>query len=158
MCHWIATGISLPSLNAAEVGDAVKLPSSLGFSMSFGLQINSNITEIMPYFAPSPPPKTGLHRYVFVLLAPSSNEDSSEIDLKKPKARPHWGYKKIGKGVKKWAKDNELKVIGKYQATEPVQVKWVVKRCLDTWVFSQLEKTKGFKNQAFIELSIMLTV
>lgn len=115
MCHWIATGISLAPVNAKEIGEAVGLPSSSSLLIEFGPQVSTNITEIMPYFAPSPPPKTGLHRYVFVLLAPSPGEDHRDIDLKKPDDRPHWGYGKIGKGVKKWAKENNLVVVGKQQ-------------------------------------------
>lgn len=50
-----------------------------------------------------------------MLLAPSPGEDHRDIDLKKPDDRPHWGYGKIGKGVKKWAKENKLVVVGKQQ-------------------------------------------
>ena len=66
----------------------------------------------MPYIPPSPPPKTGYHRYVFVLLAPAADADSSK-DLKKPKDRPQWGYGKVGAGVREWALENDLVAIGK---------------------------------------------
>ncbi|KAL8722633.1 MAG: hypothetical protein Q9225_000939 [Loekoesia sp. 1 TL-2023] len=70
--------------------------------------------ELMSYFPPAPPPKTGYHRYVFVLLAPKSDseEATSDSGLKKPKERPHWGYGKVGKGVRDWAKDNGLTPVG----------------------------------------------
>lgn len=119
MCHWIATGISLAPVNAAGVGEAVGLPSSSSLLIDFGPHIGTKIEEIIPYFSPSPPPKTGLHRYVFVLLAPSSGEENGDIKLKKPEDRTHWGYDKIGKGVKKWAKDNHLVVVGKQHLVVP---------------------------------------
>ena len=106
MCHWIATNITLES-STAEIKNVVFTPS---------------FDELMPYIPPSPPPKTGYHRYVFVLLAPSSSTEASPnairttgLDLKKPKDRPHWGYGKVGKGVRDWAEDNELVVVGKWK-------------------------------------------
>ncbi|KAA6409944.1 MAG: hypothetical protein FRX48_06558 [Lasallia pustulata] len=103
MCHWIATNITLES-STAETRDVVFTPS---------------FDELMPYIPPSPPPKTGYHRYVFVLLAPPSSTEASPnavrttgLGLKKPKDRPHWGYGKVGKGVRDWAEDNDLVVVG----------------------------------------------
>ena len=101
MCHWIATNITLDSSTAVV------------FTPTFD--------ELMPYVPPSPPPKTGYHRYVFVLLAPSSSTEAlsnaistTGLDLKKPKDRPHWGYGKKGKGVRDWAEDNDLVVVGEF--------------------------------------------
>ena len=34
-------------------------------------------------------------------------------ELTKPKERPHWGYGKIGAGIREWADENGLVVIGK---------------------------------------------
>ena len=70
--------------------------------------------ELMSYFPPAPPPKTGYHRYVFVLLAPepAKGDPESRSAPKKPSERPHWGYGKVGKGVRDWAKDNQLTPIG----------------------------------------------
>lgn len=103
MCHWIATNITLDS-SMAEIKNLVFTPA---------------FDELMPYVPPSPPPKTGYHRYVFVLLAPSSSAEASPntvgtagLELKKPKERPHWGYGKVGKGVRDWAEDNDLFVVG----------------------------------------------
>ncbi|KAI4132068.1 MAG: hypothetical protein LQ338_000926 [Usnochroma carphineum] len=75
---------------------------------------HSKPKELMSYFPPAPPPKTGYHRYVFVLLAPNSDNEDGRHDSgpKKPKERPHWGYGKVGKGVRKWAKDNGLIPVG----------------------------------------------
>ena len=52
------------------------------------------------------------HRYVFVLLA-SETEERPTKELTKPKDRPHWGYGKIGAGVREWADENGLVVVGK---------------------------------------------
>lgn len=65
----------------------------------------------MPYFPPAPPPKTGYHRYVFVLLAPAANDEPSG-HLEKPNDRPHWGYGKVGAGVREWAAENDLIAVG----------------------------------------------
>ncbi|MCJ1297605.1 hypothetical protein MMC08_000392 [Hypocenomyce scalaris] len=108
MCHWIVTNITLSS-SAAEGEEYVLTPM---------------FDELMSYVPPSPPPKTGYHRYVFALLAPSSSITTAAIDtssttitangldLKKPKDRPHWGYGKVGKGVRDWAEENKLTVVG----------------------------------------------
>lgn len=71
--------------------------------------------ELMSYLPPTPPPKTGYHRYVFVLLAPNEKHDQSDEQqkIKKPEERAHWGYGTVGKGVQKWAEDNELIAVGK---------------------------------------------
>ena len=101
MCHWIAMNITIPVASSLPV----ILPGLTGVSGG------SNINELMPYFPPSPPPKTGYHRYVFVVL--TSKSLGSGEDLEKPKARPHWGYEKIGSGVREWAEENNLAVVGK---------------------------------------------
>ena len=79
-------------------------------------KVAGNITELLSYLAPSPPPKTGPHRYVFVLLVSKGGNDLTvgSTELKLPKERAHWGYGKVGKGVREWAKDNNLVVVGKF--------------------------------------------
>lgn len=120
MCHWIVAGIHL---NTSSEGQVLNLPVELEAIVdavgSHGspprrMGHNSGVEELMSYYAPAPPPKTGYHRYVFVILAPKSNEKRLRIDteLKKPKERPHWGYGKVGKGVRDWAKDNGLTPVG----------------------------------------------
>lgn len=68
------------------------------------------LKEIMEYLPPAPPPKTGFHRYVFVLLA--SEEGQRSRELQKPKERTHWGYGEEGKGVEEWAHENGLQAVG----------------------------------------------
>ena len=112
MCHWIVANLTLPFQPADPDG-------ALGWAQSFGpareTQENS-VEEIMPYLPPTPPPKTGYHRYVFVLLAPGTGEDT-QGELTKPKERPHWGYGKVGAGVREWADENGLVVVGKQTVT-----------------------------------------
>lgn len=87
MCHWILTNLTMP------------LPIA-------GPQIMKASGELKKYQPPGPPPKTGRHRYVFVLL------EGDATDLEPPKKRQHWGYGKIRHGVRDWAKDNNLTVVG----------------------------------------------
>ncbi|KAL8910458.1 MAG: hypothetical protein Q9171_004252 [Xanthocarpia ochracea] len=117
MCHWILTGITtgdtsldLTSALQAVVADTFQFgktkPESPEISTS-----NNKPNELMSYYPPAPPPKTGYHRYVFVLLAPKTDSEAFG-GLKKPKERPHWGYGKVGKGVRDWADDNGLTPVG----------------------------------------------
>jgi phosphatidylethanolamine-binding protein len=93
MCHWLltnlTTGLPMPDPPNNESPSAFKLPG-----------------ELKGYKPPGPPPKTGAHRYVFVLLKGPAH------DLAPPKDRQHWGYGKVRHGVRDWAKDNNLTVIG----------------------------------------------
>lgn len=103
MCHWIVSGLRLlPSDEAASDSDSYRLATE---------ERSSGLTELMSYVPPTPPPKTGYHRYVFVLLAPKDSKGSGE-ELEKPKDRPHWGYGEKGAGVMEWAEDNGLVAVG----------------------------------------------
>jgi phosphatidylethanolamine-binding protein len=94
ICHWIATDVHITR------------PSDLGDGFY------KDVKEIMPYKPPGPPPKTGKHRYVFVALAPK-NGTTEELSLSKPSDRQHWGYKHERQGLRKWAKENGLEVVGR---------------------------------------------
>lgn len=62
--------------------------------------------EIIEYMGPAPPPKTGKHRYVFVLL-------HGDVDkLRAPQERKTWGTGKPRHGVRQWAQEAGLKVVG----------------------------------------------
>ena len=87
MCHWIMTNLTTP------------VPQPLG-------PLKAKEGELVEYLPPSPPPKTGKHRYVFVLL------EGNTKHLIAPKDRPHWGYGKIRHGVRDWAAENDLEVVG----------------------------------------------
>ena len=105
MCHWIATNITLPS-------PSIRRRDFLPPLLPFTIFRESGVQEVMSYFPPAPPPGTGYHRYVFVLLMPA-NRNTKVNGLKKPKERQHWGYGKIGAGVREWAEDNMLVPAGR---------------------------------------------
>ncbi|MCJ1449823.1 hypothetical protein MMC28_000151 [Mycoblastus sanguinarius] len=107
MCHWIATNISLP-FSPPGTFKTVNSRSSFDSEAEFR---GSDIQEVMPYLPPTPPPKTGYHRYLFVLLAPATDHDAAR-EPQKPKDRPRWGYAEIGSGVREWAEDNGLVAVG----------------------------------------------
>ena len=86
MCHWLITNLTTPIPEPPE--------------------ILKKAGEIKSYQPPGPPPKTGAHRYVFVLLQGDS------ADLEPPEGRQHWGYDKNRTGVQRWAKENDLQVVG----------------------------------------------
>lgn len=97
MCHWVATNITVSS-SASVPLDVSEFRSAGPF-------------DLIEYFPPTPPPKTGYHRYVFVVLTSDSDK---EVKPKKPKDRPHWGYGRIGAGVREWAEENSLVVVGEW--------------------------------------------
>lgn len=108
MCHWIVPGLTLnpPSLSVAAT---TNLPHRSDFALAEKEKGKHNLTEIMPPHPPTPPPKTGFHRYVFVLLAP---EEEKEGELRKPKGRQYWGFGEVGRGVEEWAGENGLVAVG----------------------------------------------
>ena len=120
MCHWIITGIKLQSLNSTEGlegGEGTTYALNMRYSSDPVLHGTNNISgdrveEIIKYFAPAPPPKTGRHRYVFILLEPEVGDGNNHRELRKPKDRPHWGYEKQGQGVMDWAAENGLSPVG----------------------------------------------
>jgi phosphatidylethanolamine-binding protein (PEBP) family uncharacterized protein len=95
MCHWIATKVPVSSSSTEEESKAKKLK------------------EIMPWKPPGPPPKTGKHRYVFLVFAPA-NGTTKKLQLSKPSDRQHWGTGKERHGVRDWAEDNGLAPVGKW--------------------------------------------
>jgi len=91
MCHWIATDIPLSAVGALKSG--------------------GDYTDIIPYKAPGPPKKTGKHRYVFAALAPA-NGTFEKLNLTTPADRQHWGYGEERTGLRRWATENGLAVVG----------------------------------------------
>jgi phosphatidylethanolamine-binding protein len=100
MCHWILTNLTTP-----HPEDAVSTTTEIDTPF-LGISKSKVEGELKSYYPPAPPPKTGKHRYVFVLLEGESKE------IEAPKKRPHWGTGKVRHGVKDWAKDNGLTVVG----------------------------------------------
>jgi hypothetical protein len=81
-------------------------------------------TEIMPYKPPGPPPKTGKHRYVFVALAPV-NGTTERLNLSTPKDRQRWGFEGERAGLREWAGENGLGVVGEFFVLD-LNVSWSV--------------------------------
>ena len=112
MCHWIVTNITLPGFLALD--SIMRLP--------FGLNTEGpepGLVVLESYFAPAPPPKTSFHRYVFAFLR-SNNLDGALP--KAPKERPHWGYGRERAGIREWAKENDLTVVGELFLPESHEV------------------------------------
>ncbi|KAL8948476.1 MAG: hypothetical protein Q9222_005335 [Ikaeria aurantiellina] len=115
MCHWIVVAGSSASTQEPIKFEGIETifddPPESGFEFTTD---SSKAYELMPYYPPAPPPETGYHRYVFVLLTPKpkSKDVLAAAGLKKPKERPHWGYGKVGKGAQDWADDNGLTPVG----------------------------------------------
>jgi phosphatidylethanolamine-binding protein (PEBP) family uncharacterized protein len=93
MCHWIATKVPLSS-------DTHSLKKN-------------KLKEVMPYKPPGPPPKTGKHRYVFLVFTPA-NSTTKKLHLSKPDDRQHWGTGKERHGVRDWAEENGLVAVGEF--------------------------------------------
>lgn len=91
-CHWIAQGV------------AVSLDSTCAT-----LQLKE-LEEIITYKPPTPPAKTGKHRYVFIGLRPA-NGTTERLQLSKPGTRKHWGTGKERHGFRDWAFQNGLQPI-----------------------------------------------
>ncbi|KAI1375610.1 PEBP-like protein [Hypoxylon crocopeplum] len=90
-CHFIATGVTVSS----DSSDVLRL---------------AGLDDVMPYKPPGPPPKTGKHRYVFLLFAPA-NGTTDRLRLSKPGDRKHWGTGKERHGVRDWADENGLEPV-----------------------------------------------
>lgn len=101
MCHWIATNVRLSSttfsiLPLPEYGLTEQVASKHG-----------KLADVVEYKPPAPPPKTGKHRYVFLVFAPK-NGTTEVLHLSKPKDRQHWGTGEERGGVRDWAGENGL--------------------------------------------------
>ncbi|KAI5949097.1 TFS1 [Candida theae] len=89
--HWLVTDITLPNLKT-ESGEP---------EISHFIDASSG-KVVFKYEGPGPPPKTGKHRYVFLLF----KQDPKTITFEKPKDRPTWGTGTPSSGVRDWIKAN----------------------------------------------------
>ncbi|KNG44560.1 phosphatidylethanolamine-binding protein [Stemphylium lycopersici] len=101
MCHWIASNVSI-----AQNTNAI-LPLTEFDLNKWADSASGGPDDVMEYKPPGPPPKTGKHRYVFLVFAPK-NGTTDTLHLSKPEDRQHWGTGKEGGGVREWARDNGL--------------------------------------------------
>jgi len=93
ICHYITIAYAV----APSTSEDLELDLELGLTSS---------SDLIEYKPPGPPPKTGYHRYIFILL------EGETTNLTAPDDRQHWGTGKQGHGVRDWAKKEGLKVIG----------------------------------------------
>lgn len=105
-CHWIATGLAT----------SVDEDSSCSSPLTLALK---DLDDIMSYYPPGPPEKTGKHRYVLFVFAPA-NGTTDSLDLIKPEDRKHWGYEYEGErvGVRRWSLENGLVPVGMFNSCE----------------------------------------
>lgn len=89
--HWLVTDIELPNLKT-ESGEP---------EISHFIDATQG-KEVFKYEGPGPPPKTGKHRYVFLLF----KQDPNTITFEAPKDRPNWGTGTPSSGVRDWIKAN----------------------------------------------------
>ncbi|KAF7846006.1 hypothetical protein BT93_L5614 [Corymbia citriodora subsp. variegata] len=118
MCHWIVTNMTTPMETVESAVDGLwnqgvdLLEKLLDVEDAHDPKKKKKqhdhklVNEIESYYPPAPPKKTGPHRYVFVLL------EGDAVGLSTPKERPHWGYGKERHGVRQWAAENNLTVVG----------------------------------------------
>lgn len=88
--HFLVTDLKLNETK----GDS---PESLSTILDY-----STGKELLPYVGPAPPPKTGKHRYVFLLY----KQDPAISSYPTPPDRPTWGTGVAGSGVRDWIKKN----------------------------------------------------
>ncbi|CUM66303.1 uncharacterized protein PRCAT00003965001 [Priceomyces carsonii] len=84
--HWFVTDLPLKQ----STSDAESLSTILDYSKG---------REILPYQGPAPPPKTGKHRYVFLLY----KQDPS-VKFEAPPDRPNWGTGVPSSGARDYIK------------------------------------------------------
>lgn len=101
MCHWITTITTL----SEETYSILPLPEH-GLTEPT-TATNTKSDDVVEYKPPGPPPKTGKHRYVFLVFA-AKNGTTEPLHLSKPKERQHWGTGKERGGVRNWAFKNGL--------------------------------------------------
>jgi phosphatidylethanolamine-binding protein (PEBP) family uncharacterized protein len=109
MCHWIASNLTITQ-------QTFSIPPVPFFSFRKSDEDENvdekKLEEVMEYKPPGPPPKTGKHRYVFLVFAPG-NGTTEELYPSKPKDRQHWGTGEERSGVREWATENGLVPVGK---------------------------------------------
>ncbi|CAK9441480.1 uncharacterized protein LODBEIA_P53480 [Lodderomyces beijingensis] len=86
--HWLVTDIEFPEAKT-ESGEP---------EISHFIDAKQG-RELLPYVGPGPPPKTGKHRYVFLLF-----KQDAKDSLKAPTDRKNWGTDTPGSGVRDWIK------------------------------------------------------
>ncbi|KAI5956228.1 TFS1 [Candida jiufengensis] len=92
-CHWLVTDIKFS--NTKDDKGEPEISHFIDFKQG---------QELLPYVGPGPPPKTGKHRYVFLLYKQDPKVEN--LKSKAPKDRPNWGTGIPSSGVKDWIEKN----------------------------------------------------
>lgn len=111
-CHWIAANVSL----SEKTFSILPIP----FFSSQDVEKSSTPDDVVEYKPPGPPPKTGKHRYVFLVFVPR-NGTTDPLDLEAPSERQHWGTGKERGGVREWAESNGLVPVGTFKSNHKVK-------------------------------------
>ncbi|ODV83925.1 hypothetical protein CANARDRAFT_24627 [[Candida] arabinofermentans NRRL YB-2248] len=98
-CHYIVKNIKLNPYDPNELIDASNIQDKLTTAELKG-------TELMSYIGPGPPPKTGKHRYVFLLY-----KQKPGLEPEAPIDRPCYGTNIPGYGAEEWSKKYELELL-----------------------------------------------
>ncbi|ODV70460.1 PEBP-like protein [Hyphopichia burtonii NRRL Y-1933] len=103
--HWIVTDLPLNENSESASSNAEGKEDSLSTILDY-----TKGKEILSYVGPAPPPKTGKHRYVFLLY----KQDPKVYLLPAPPDRPNWGTGIPSSGVKDWIKKHggKLQLLG----------------------------------------------
>lgn len=89
-CHLLVTGIKLSPPSDGSPSDVIEVNYS-----------QANVLQ--QYMGPAPPPKTGKHRYVFILYKEGGASPKASFD-----ERATWGTGKPGSGAKDYASKHNL--------------------------------------------------
>jgi hypothetical protein len=106
-CHWVATGTLAPALCDP------KEPAPCA-------PVLTDLDEVVEYKPPSPPEKTGKHRYVLLVFM-AENGTTDRLHVSKPAGRKRWGYdaeaadESKTAGVREWADENGLVPVGEWK-------------------------------------------
>ncbi|KAK6457904.1 phosphatidylethanolamine-binding protein [Scheffersomyces xylosifermentans] len=91
--HWLISDLQLSNVKKEDKDSEPEISHILDYSKG---------VEHLSYQGPGPPPKTGKHRYVFLLY----KQDPNAKNLETPPSRPTWGTDVPGSGVRDWIKKN----------------------------------------------------
>lgn len=100
--HHIVTGLKLKAINSGSTSPGEFSASDVAASFATPIEFDSG-NELVPYMGPGPPPKTGLHRYIYILF-----KETKPSLTKFHGDRPRFGTDKPGHGVRAFAAEHGL--------------------------------------------------
>ncbi|ODQ45509.1 hypothetical protein PICMEDRAFT_34840 [Pichia membranifaciens NRRL Y-2026] len=107
-CHYVVRDIKLNDFTLADTAPAPTTADGKNDIDSFGDKLTTVDLQgdaLVPYMGPGPPPKTGLHRYVFLLY---KQQRGKRPDA--PADRPCWGTGVPGSGATEYAHKHGLEL------------------------------------------------